>query len=166
MTTTLQLQLPRFVWASERARTDMFQRIQNHSNVVWYPYNPKMYVGTLGYNFQIFLYLKLWHSRVHSIPLITRPLGPAKTHVLSVPPPIRSNLLWENQFCHQILPPLKQYRALSGRVVSGLYSSHCRIRTNGKLFWPFVQVMRWFWTNGKLLTISLIRLGALNIILI
>ena len=24
--------------------------------------------------------------------------------VLSVPPPIRSNLLWENQFCHQILP--------------------------------------------------------------
>ena len=30
---------------------------------------------------------------LHSIPLITRPLGPAKTHVLTVPPPIRSNLL-------------------------------------------------------------------------
>ena len=39
----------------------------------------------------------VWRStsstEVHSIPLITRPLGPAKTHVLSVPPPIRSNLL-------------------------------------------------------------------------
>ena len=52
--------------------------------------------------------------------LITRLISPAETHVLSVPPPIRSNLLRENQFCHQILPPLKQYRALSGRVISGI----------------------------------------------
>ena len=42
----------------------------------------------------------LKQNQIHSIPLITRPLGPAKTHVLSVPPPIRSNL--------------------SGRVVSGI----------------------------------------------
>merc|ERR1711978_411851 len=66
------------------------------------------------------LHLEMNGTVIHSIPLITRPLGPAKTHLLSVPPPIRSNLLSENQFCHQILPPLKQYRALSGRVISGI----------------------------------------------
>ena len=81
---------------------------------------------------------KRLRSEIHSIPLITRPLGPAKTHVLSVPPPIRSNLLWENQFCHQILPPLKQYRALSGRVISGIectVQEYLVTRCNMDLVW-------------------------------
>ena len=60
---------------------------------------------------------------------------------------MRSNLWCENHFCHQILPLLKQYRSLSGRVVSGLYSTLLFIDLD-TLYWDrnyYLSWVAWNW---------------------